>query len=256
MNSANARIAVMLVGAEADSLLSETEQTLRDIFPDCRPARFPTLADANRSARKQIWFPQLIVVCQSWPHEYSRSDVETLISNWPIARLICVYGPWCDADGRNFSVWPHASRVPYAHLKNRLRIEHEVISGKIAALPVTAGRDEVFEFNVQREPQQPQHLKVRIDIADRALRAATEAILRNAGLEVSQSGNAHVRIQDGDSRPSNSAGQHVGGIVSLQALPDPGNQRRSARFRIVSKPFANADLVEAVMQSAEAAVVR
>lgn len=94
--------------------------------------------------------PELIVVCQSWPDEYTPSDVRRLLASFPLARLVCCYGSWCASDGRGRDIWPAAVRVPAAEAQGRLRRERDVLVGKRPPLPVTAGRDEIYEFDFAR----------------------------------------------------------------------------------------------------------
>jgi hypothetical protein len=87
--------------------------------------------------------PDVIVVLQAWPDQYSVADVNQLIAQFPLARLVCCYGPWCDSDGRNRSIWPMAVRVPAASFSARFARELNLA----AALPLTASRSEIFEYD-------------------------------------------------------------------------------------------------------------
>ena len=55
--------------------------------------------------------PDVIVVLQAWPDQYSVADANQVISRFPLARLVCCYGPWCDSDGRNRSIWLLGSKA-------------------------------------------------------------------------------------------------------------------------------------------------
>lgn len=89
----------------------------------------------------------LILVCQHWPDEYSRRDVERLLATFPLARFLCCYGPWCASDGRRRDVWPAALRVPADQALFRVKKELEVIAGGRPPLPWTAGIEEIFAFD-------------------------------------------------------------------------------------------------------------
>jgi hypothetical protein len=91
--------------------------------------------------------PDLILVCQHWPDEFSRRDVERLLATFPLARFLCCYGPWCASDGRRRDIWPAAMRVPLDQALSRLRKEQEVIVGRRPPLPWTAGTEEIFAFD-------------------------------------------------------------------------------------------------------------
>ena len=90
--------------------------------------------------------PDLILVLQHSPDEYTNIEVEELLGKFPVARCVCCYGVWCVSMGRNRSAWPPACIVPQADFDVRLSREHEVLSGSRPALPVTAGLDELFGF--------------------------------------------------------------------------------------------------------------
>jgi len=91
--------------------------------------------------------PDLILVCQQWPDEYSHEFVAELIATFPLSRLVCCYSRWCGSDGRTRNIWPPAVRVEAAKAARRVRQEVEVISGLRDPLPLTAGLDEVFLFD-------------------------------------------------------------------------------------------------------------
>lgn len=101
------------------------------------------------------WFPDLIVIFQTWSDQFTATDVQHVLSRFPLARLVCCYGPWCDSDGRTRSLWPPASRIPAEWAARRIESELDFMSGtlrssgtlSLAPLPLTAGRDEVFEFD-------------------------------------------------------------------------------------------------------------
>ena len=96
------------------------------------------------------WFPDLVIVCQHWPDEYSERDVRWLLSSYSLARLVCVYGPWCESDGRTRDIWPFSVRVPVRCSADRIGRELEVIAGASPPLPLTASRDEVFLFDLNQ----------------------------------------------------------------------------------------------------------
>ena len=88
-----------------------------------------------------------MVVCQHWRDEYADEDVQKALEILPLARWICVSGAWCESEGRHGSRWPAAVRVPISSLTARLAFEANVVRGKTPALALTAGRDEIFEFD-------------------------------------------------------------------------------------------------------------
>lgn len=94
----------------------------------------------------------LYVVCQSWPDEYTEEEVARLLTCSVAARLVCVYGRWCDSEGRTRDRWPLAVRVPAAEFAQRLEYELQVLSGAAPPLALTASRGEVFAAMVAHRP--------------------------------------------------------------------------------------------------------
>lgn len=130
---------------------------------------FRPAADLRQLAETTVdsaWSPDVIIAVQTWPDEYSAADVNELIGRYAFARLLCCYGPWCDSDGRNRSIWPLAVRIPSATLPGRLKHELKLLAdrpesgGRAAiraeranqALPLTASRTEIFEFDCDQSP--------------------------------------------------------------------------------------------------------
>ena len=93
------------------------------------------------------WHPDLVIVCQHWPEEYTATEVRQLLAEFPLARLICCYGPWCASDGRTRDIWPLSVRVPAEFAGRRIDLEIEVLGGTRWPLPLTASRDEIFLFD-------------------------------------------------------------------------------------------------------------
>lgn len=111
-------------------------------------ARFAVrVAEVSPCQTDEPWFPELVIVCQHLPDEFTTAEVHRLIGLFPLARLVCCYGPWCASDGRTRDLWPLAVRVPVELGPERIRRELEVLSGRRRPLPLTASRDEIFLFD-------------------------------------------------------------------------------------------------------------
>jgi hypothetical protein len=96
--------------------------------------------------------PDVVIVCQAWPDEFSATEVSAAISRWPLSIWVCCYGAWCSADGRTRSIWPVSVRVPVNDAADRLDHVWDVVTRQRGSpLPLTASRDEVFEFDHCRE---------------------------------------------------------------------------------------------------------
>ena len=105
------------------------------------------VAEALAKSSADGWHPDLVIVCQHWPDEYTVADVRRILRAFPLARLICCYGPWCASDGRTRDVWPLSVRVPADFSSARIDLELEVLADARWPLPLTASRDEIFLFD-------------------------------------------------------------------------------------------------------------
>ena len=129
-----------LIGDAQPPEMRPVEELLMALFPGPRLRRIDRLSTASAANLSA----DLIVVCQSWSDEYTPRDVAALLSAAPLARILCVYGRWCDSDGRTRDVWPLAVRVPAAEFETRLLHERNVLEGTLPPLPLTASRTEIF----------------------------------------------------------------------------------------------------------------
>lgn len=108
----------------------------------------PTLSHLRGSLLAD-WEPDLAVVCQSWPDEFSAIDVTAALGRWPLALWVCCFGAWCESDGRTRSIWPIGLRVPARSAEVRLTHLWQILSQQAGEpLPITASRDESFEFDL------------------------------------------------------------------------------------------------------------
>lgn len=133
------------------------------------------LADEN-------WFPDLVIVIQNRPDEFSADDVANLLSAFPLARWICCFGFWCESDGRNRDFWPPAIRISARSAETRIRRELDVLRNGSSALPLTAGREEVFAFDHPSELSSSGNGEnIRIVSPDRKLKRWLFDLLTDSG---------------------------------------------------------------------------
>ncbi|MEX0724723.1 MAG: hypothetical protein WEB58_06840 [Planctomycetaceae bacterium] len=155
-------------------------------WPGVAIRRFDSLAALLKIAEgnddSNHWFPDVGVVCQTWPDEFSRGDVLRLMSAYPLTRWICQYGPWCDSDGRNRDIWPAAFRVPDAWLDVRLDREAGVLANSLPALSATASLAEIFNFHFgPADIAAVESRRLAIVSPDRAYRISLKRLLEEGG---------------------------------------------------------------------------
>jgi len=131
------------------------------------------------------WFPDLVVVCQSWPNEFVKAEVDDLIGRFPLARVVCCFGVWCESDGRNCDGWPNALRVSARTARRRICSELQVLADERVPLPLTASRDETFEFDHTDLSRQPiEELSAAVISPDPAIQGYLESALKSSGLQI------------------------------------------------------------------------
>jgi hypothetical protein len=148
MSPSPARYDVLVAGDLFSPDMQCVERRVEELARDnCDVRIFSNVSEALAKASAIAWHPDLVIVCQQWPDEYTTAEVRRLLGAFPLARRICCYGPWCASDGRTREVWPLSSRVPAMLAARRIDLELEVLAGTRWPLPLTASRDEIFLFD-------------------------------------------------------------------------------------------------------------
>lgn len=156
MCAATAHSSVLVLGnlfsPDMPCVARRVEQLARD---GCDVRVFQNVAESLTISGADGWHPDLVIVCQHWPDEYTATEVRQVLGVFPLARLICCYGLWCASDGRTRDIWPLAIRVPGDFAAKRIDLELEVLAGTRWPLPLTASRDEIFLFDPEMAIEPP-----------------------------------------------------------------------------------------------------
>jgi len=135
-----------------------------------RPAqtRFcSSMDEALAQWRAQEWNPDLVVIFQSWPDEYSPVEIDQLSRLAPLARWVVCHGSWCESDGRTRDLWPLAVRVPLRSAESRLTHEWQLLNGApVASLPMSASREEAFGVDHEGLQNAERPVTVAVSSAD------------------------------------------------------------------------------------------
>jgi hypothetical protein len=177
---------VLLLGdLEAGDIRSILE-IVRSWKPEIDTRTTANFAEFRKFVGRDLWFPDLVVVLQSWPDQFSETDVHDILALCPLARIACCFGPWCDSDGRTRSIWPLALRVPVAAAVGRLARELALLESGDAPrrpLSLTASRAEIFEYDFcPWEPEEPAARTVTVISPDRRWKEMIESGIRKFGL--------------------------------------------------------------------------
>ena len=138
---------------------------------------------------------ELTIVLQSWSDQYVPADIDQLIGATLYTELICVYGTWCEGDGRSRPVWPHATRVPLRFAPSIVLSTIKRIRSGRPSLPATASRDEAF---LRRQPEVPDTTAASRGTAlvispDRVLRQTWADLLKLCGWDSADTSPECVR---------------------------------------------------------------
>ena len=190
-------------------------------------------------------FPELIIVLQSWPIEYSSDEIRRLLAFAPLARIVVCYGAWCESDGRNHSLWPQTVRVPLWAAQSRIEREWRLLQnpGDQQPLPWSASRDETFAADHPSIAKVAQALSFLVDSPDAAYRQSVTEIMGEAGHKPVQDQPAVLLIDVDPWGPLRSAvlqeliarfpGATVVAIVNL-ASPSLIDELRNLGVKVIS----------------------
>lgn len=196
--------------------------------------QFSDLTAALEAAARANWIPDLIVIVQSWPDEFSSSEIASLFTFAPLARIVVAYGAWCESDGRNRHLWPLAVRVPLrsaaARIEREWRLLHEARG--LEPLPLSASREEVFAADHPPLAKTSLPQSVLIVTPDPAYRRYLHELLVSAGHAVCSADAPAPRSP----------------TTALIFDADPWNEARSDQLRSLHQQHATANLI-ALMSS-------
>lgn len=172
---------VLIIGNDQTN---EMRPVLDAVHEICTEAQIISFIDLQAIPNK-VAFPDLILICQNWPDEFSPNTLNDLVSRFPISRFVCSYSAWCESDGRTRTIWPLGIRVPARSVLTRLQLEWDIIQGNQDAFPLTAGRDEIFlveaigsVLQLNSEGNTPL---IQVDSGDRAYQLMLEEMIDSWG---------------------------------------------------------------------------
>ena len=136
------------------------------------------LSQALRLLHEQPHLPDVLIVFQGHPGEYSAEDAARLIGALPGRRVFCISSGWCVSAARTHDIWPLACQIPIGSARARLLQELQAWrQGHPAATPLL-GAEELFSLLATPSASDTAvHSAAAVVSADRALATAISGLL-------------------------------------------------------------------------------
>ncbi len=118
-------------------------------------------SDANSAVAalsEDRFSPDVIVVAQAFPGQFSHETIDRLRRSAPLARVLGLMGSWCEGEMRSGSPWPATVRTYWHQWPARGNRElSRLATGQPCswALPLTATEEERLLVDVTRSPCSP-----------------------------------------------------------------------------------------------------
>jgi hypothetical protein len=94
--------------------------------------------------------PDVVVIGQARPGQYSAAEIDRLRRELPLARFLALLGSLCEGEARTGQPWPGVVRIYWHQWAPRFARELERLSAGICptwGLPLTATPDEMIDFS-------------------------------------------------------------------------------------------------------------
>lgn len=139
-----AELTILIVG---NTRRAEFRDALASLARVGRIADASDIDAAERLLADGHCIPDLIVVAQAYPGEFSAEALDRLRRLAPLARVLGLLGTWCEGEVRTGKPWPAAVRVYWHQWLPRAEQELTLLCeglGSSWALPLTASEEERF----------------------------------------------------------------------------------------------------------------
>jgi DNA-binding NarL/FixJ family response regulator len=147
-------ISILLVGDTNRAEFREAAEAAGRLGDVLRAADADAAADAIAAGR---FAPDVIVVAQVFPGEFSAAAIDRLRSLAPLARVVGMLGPWCEGETRTGKPWPAAIRLYWHQWLPQADAELRRLAGGQTSswsLPATASEEERLLARADRRWQQ------------------------------------------------------------------------------------------------------
>lgn len=145
MNSSSAETPGLVIVCVGRTNRSEFLDVLPSLNPWGTVLTAPTPQTARTQLTRESLTPDVIVLVQSYPGEFTDRQIDDLRRDSPLARLVAVLGTWCEGEMRSGTPWSGAVRVYWHQWKPHCQLEMQrLLAGRESqwSLPPTAGDEE------------------------------------------------------------------------------------------------------------------
>ena len=239
---------LLIIGASRADEIRELDSS---ILTDLSGWSLMHCRSIDEAVLRRMSDPDIVLVLQTRPMECSSAGVQRLYDAYPMARLIVGFGVWCGSASRREGVWPESVATPLWNVAARLRQEITEMESGVAALPLTAGREERMS-RAAASMVLPTGMRVLIKGLDRPLREWIADLISEAGgLPRFNAGDANGVVWDvgpwnGKARLND---RPIGPVVALAGLPTTSASRRlraAGATAVLGKPCDGQDLLRAL----------
>jgi hypothetical protein len=135
-------IYILLLGETDRPEFSDIRSTLESLG---RVSRINAVEQAIEVLEQGEIIPDVIVIAQAFPRQYSHGDIDRLRRLAPLSRILALLGSWCEGETRSGQPLPAAIRIYWHQWHARAERElHRLIQRQCPSwgLPVTATEEE------------------------------------------------------------------------------------------------------------------
>jgi CheY-like chemotaxis protein len=196
-------LSILIVG---ETSRAEFREARRSLACQGRLMEAENLADAVTLLEKGTAIPDVVVIAQSYPGQFSLPAIDDLRRRVPLARMLALLGSWCEGETRTGRPWPAAIRLYWHQWQPHAEREFHRLGeglGSSWSLPMTASEEEHF-LALAEQPLERREGTVAIWsssfemqdwLSDACRRVGCQSVWFRGG-EKSTPGEFHVAIFD------------------------------------------------------------
>jgi len=201
-DSSAAKPTVLVVGEVDRADFRQALETMRSSVPLVSIATIEQALTwfATLNAESDLALPDVVIVAQSWPGQFTTQVIDRLRRAAPLLRILSLAGTWCDGESRTGNPWLADFRASWHQWPARFQEQLEQLAGGNCpawGLPITMADDERLLWNADFDSPGGQGL-VAIQAPQGDMARLLADACRHAGYET-------VFIEPGSCMPATGA---------------------------------------------------